>query len=312
MPAAERTFRAMGSDCHVVAVADDVDAARDFAELAIERVELLEQAWSRFRASSELSHLNLAAGSGPIAVSPDVFLLVSHMAQAWSETGGRFDPTILASLVALGYDEDFTAVAERTFATSIDGIGTAPGMSGVMLDPTALTVDLPAGVGLDPGAIGKGLGADLVADELTRAGASGVLVNLGGDLAFAGHAENDQPWAIGVEDERRAIAHPDRLLRVVEFSTDSVTTGVATSTTLKRRWAQGRRHHVIDPRTGSMSVSDLVQVTIVADRAWRAEVLATTALLMSADDAAVWLRAVNVPAILLTADRAIIAMEEAA
>ena len=312
MPAAERTFRAMGSDCHVVTVADDVHAAQEFLDLAVERVELLEQAWSRFRASSELTHLNLAAGTGPIAVSPDLFLLVSHMVRAWSDTEGRFDPTILASLVALGYDKDFRAVAARPFATSIDGIAVAPGMSGVTLDPTALTVDLPAGVGLDPGAIGKGLGADLIADELTRAGLSGVLVNLGGDLAFAGRADNDRPWAIGVEDERRAVTHPDRLLRVVEFPSDTATTGVATSTTLKRRWAQGRRHHVIDPRTGSMSVSDLVQVTIVADRAWRAEVLATSALLMSADDAAVWLRAVGVPAILLTADRSIIAMEEAA
>jgi thiamine biosynthesis lipoprotein len=80
--------------------------------------------------------------------------------------------------------------------------------------------------------------------------------------------------------------------------------GIATSTTLKRRWAQGRRHHVLDPRTGGMSTSELVQVTVVAATACTAEWSATAALLQGPDDAAAWLREHGLPAILLTDDRA--------
>ena len=52
-----------------------------------------------------------------------------------------------------------------------------------------------------------------------------------------------------------------------------------------------------------MSISDLVQVTVVADEAWQAEVLATTALLMPSDEADVAARA-RITAILLTTERA--------
>ncbi len=134
-----------------------------------------------------------------------------------------------------------------------------------------MTVSLPPGVGLDPGAIGKGLAADVIAEELWSAGAQGVLVNLGGDISIAGIAGDDEPWAIGLEDERRPADDPDRLLRLLEFPIGTDRLGIATSTTLKRRWAQGRRHHVIDPRTGAMSTSPLVQVTVVAASACDAE-----------------------------------------
>jgi thiamine biosynthesis lipoprotein len=56
---------------------------------------------------------------------------------------------------------------------------------------------------------------------------------------------------------------------------------VATSTTLKRHWTAGgeHRHHLIDPRTGRPSTSDLELVAVVAGEAWRAEVLAKAVLL---------------------------------
>jgi thiamine biosynthesis lipoprotein len=142
------------------------------------------------------------------------------------------------------------------------------------------------------------------------AGAGGVLVNLGGDLAFAGRTQDGSPWTIGVDDERLPATDPDRMVRLLEFPPAASTAGIATSTTLKRRWAQGRRHHVIDPRTGTMGTSDLVQVTVVAAQAWEAEVTATTALLMPADEAARWLRGRGVTALLMTADRLIATDEE--
>ena len=55
---AERTFRAMGTDVHVVVVDGDAslpDRARD-------RIEALERRWSRFLPDSEISVLNRDAG----------------------------------------------------------------------------------------------------------------------------------------------------------------------------------------------------------------------------------------------------------
>lgn len=301
MSTAERRFRAMGTDCHVLVYAPE-SAAEELADLALVRVELLEQSWSRFRPASELNRLNAGAGHGPQLVSADLLLLARSMREAWLGTDGLFDPTVLTSMRALGYDDDFATVAARP-ATALDDVllASAPGMSGVTIDESASTISLPSGVGLDPGAIGKGLAADIVAEELVGAGAHGVLVNLGGDVSLAGEPEAGEQWAIGIEDERRATDDSERLIQTLTL--DGGRAGVATSTTLKRRWAQGRRHHVLDPRTGTMSAGDLVQVTVVAPTACTAEWAATAALLQPSDDAAGWLHRQGRTALLLTADR---------
>jgi thiamine biosynthesis lipoprotein len=303
MPTGERRFRAMGTDCHVLVYASQ-SVAEELADLALVRVELLEQSWSRFRPASELNRLNASAGHGPQTVSHDLLRLGLSMRAAWLGTDGLFDPTVLASMRALGYDTDFATVTARP-ASALDDVllAAAPGMSGVTIDESSSTIALPSGVGLDPGAIGKGLAADIVAEELMSAGAHGVLVNLGGDVSLAGAPDADEPWSIGIEDERRGADDPERLMRTLTLVGGRA--GVATSTTLKRRWAQGRRHHVLDPRTGSMSASDLVQVTVVAPDACTAEWSATAALLQQADDAAMWLHQQERTAILLTEDRVI-------
>ena len=298
-------FRAMGTDCEVH-VTTAGDAGAEFAALAVERVELLEQAWSRFRASSELSRLNARAGHGPMPVSADLLGLVIRMQEAWHVTDGLFDPTVLASMTALGYDTDLPAVQARSAGDWHDAVtAPAPGMSGVVVDPRASTVALPTGIGLDPGAVGKGLGADIVARELREAGADRVLVNLGGDIALASRVDDAEPWLIGLEDERLAADDTHRVNRVLEVTGPDA--GVATSTTLKRRWAQGRRHHVIDPRTGGMSTGDLRQVTVVAESASRAEVLATAALLLPSTLAVAWLADRAVTAVLMTDEDVLVA-----
>ena len=301
----------MGTDCHVVVVAAEA-TGEDLLTLAVDRVELLEECWSRFRPTSALNQLNARAGQGPVEASPDLLLLVERMKQAWAMSNGLFDPTVLNSMTALGYDADFAEVTARSPASQFGDVivSASPGMSGVVIDHDAGTVCLPAGVGIDPGAIGKGLAADIIATELYDAGADGVLVNLGGDLVFVGTTADGTGWSISVEDERKPVDDPERILRRFEFPDGATTAGVATSTTLKRRWAQGRRHHVIDPRTGSMSISDLVQVTVVSDEAWQAEVIATTALLMTSDEAERWLRDREITAILLTTDRAVVTTDE--
>ena len=300
MTVGEARFRAMGTDCHVLVYAPG-SASTDLADLAIERVELLEQSWSRFRPTSELNRLNSTAGQGPQAVSADLLRLAQSMREAWDATDGLFDPTVLAAMRALGYDADFATVTARA-ATDLDDVllAAAPGMSAVRIDAAAATVALPAGVGLDPGAIGKGLAADIVAEELMSAGAQGVLVNLGGDVSLAGERPDGEAWSIGIEDERRPADHPDRVMQTLMVAGGRA--GLATSTTLKRRWAQGRRHHVLDPRTGTMSTSTLVQVTVVAPSACTAEWSATAALLQPPDAAATWLRQHDRTAFLMTDD----------
>ena len=113
-------FRAMGTDVEVLAVgADDAEMAV-LGELAADALEVREARWSRFRPTSELCQLNDAAGA-PVMVSPSTFSLIARAVDAWRDTGGRYDPTVLAALEVAGYDRDFDAIDR-----ALDGAGDAP------------------------------------------------------------------------------------------------------------------------------------------------------------------------------------------
>jgi FAD:protein FMN transferase len=261
--AAERRFRAMGSDAHLLVVGGPTG----LVDRAHRRIDDLERRWSRFRPDSEVSRLTQHAGSA-VPVSSETVLLVGRSIDAWRLTGGAFDPTVLGDVLRAGYDRSFEDREEG--AINVHPTLLRAGCADI--EVTAQTVALPPGTGFDPGGIGKGLAGDLVAAEMMAAGAAGVCVGLGGDVRVTGLAPDGQGWTIAVE-------HP-----WFPWPLTSLGVGdgaVATSTTLLRRWRVGDtiNHHLIDPSTGLPSDSDLTFATVVAGEAWIAEVQAKTVLL---------------------------------
>jgi FAD:protein FMN transferase len=264
---------AMGTQVELLAV----DAPSGALAAARGRLADLEARWSRFRPDSEISTLNRAAGRS-VAVSPETLTLLALAVLGWRATGGRFDPTVLGALEAAGYDRSFDQLpAGRPGA---DGPrpapGPAPGLAGLRIDPEAGTVTLPAGTRLDLGGIAKGYAADLLCAQLLEGGATGVCVNVGGDLRVGGTAP-DGGWAI-------AVPHPHG----GQAATLQLTEGAAaTSSPLQRAWHVGGRpaHHLIDPHTGRPADTGILQATVVTAEAWRAEVATKAAFLAGLSDA---------------------------
>jgi thiamine biosynthesis lipoprotein len=202
----------------------------------------------------------------PVVVSADTIALLTRSVDGWRRTGGLFDPTVHAALIGLGYDRDLALVQVGPGSAAALS-SPAPGCAGIDIDPAASTVRLPPGVAVDPGGIGKGLAADLVAAELLEADAAGCLVNVGGDLRALGQSPTDAGWVVTVPDPYRP---GEELLRAALAEG-----GVATSSRLERRWrAAGIEvHHLIDPFTGAPANGDIAAATVVAAHAWEAEVL---------------------------------------
>lgn len=257
MAVAERRFHAMGGTAHILVVGGPsrlLDAAQ-------ERIADLEARWSRFRKDSELSMLNTMPEM-PVVVSPETFELVDKSVFAWRQTKGRFDPTV--EVGALGYDRSFEDVAAEG---RLGRYQAAPGCGRIELDRANFAVTLPSGVVLDPGGIGKGLGADVVAREVLASGAAGVMVNLGGDLRVAGEADEADAWTIAIESP----FDPDTVLARVNLDDGAV----ATSSRLERSWQRGdvEYHHLVDPGSGLPFAGDVAAVSVVAGAAWWAEVM---------------------------------------
>jgi thiamine biosynthesis lipoprotein len=295
MQATERLeFRVMGSDATVVVVG----GPSGLAAQAKRCLDDLERLWSRFRPDSEVSLLN-AAGGRWMEVSGETIRLVSTAVEAWSITGGAYDPTVLGDVLRAGYTVSFESLP--ALGGPLASTELRIGAGGIRIDPVDRTVELPPGVGFDPGGIGKGLAADMVVEELMAAGAAGACVNVGGDLRARGTPPDGVPgsgWTIGVDDPFTAHADPVALLGLADG-------GVATSSRLRRRWtAAGGKpaHHLIDPHTGKPADSGLATVTVVAAHAWQAEMLSKAVFLTGASAGAVLLDDFGAAGLLVTDD----------
>jgi thiamine biosynthesis lipoprotein len=273
----ERRFRAVGSPCRVAVTATAGDAARAGRALdaAIAEVGACERALSRFDAASDLSRLNRGAGDW-IEVDERLAEALELAMRAREATAGRFDPTILPALVAAGYDRSFELLDERP-PRPIDGWRAgAP----VEVDPGRSRARIPSGTAVDLGGIGKGYAAGraLAAMRSAWPGLPGGVVDLGGDLAFAGETPEGGPWRIDVADPRRPPAVAARLLLRGG--------GVATSGRSVRRFGpRGSLHHLIDPTTGAPALLGPLAVTVVAPSPAEAEAHATALALSSLEDA---------------------------
>ena len=260
------TRRAMGSVVQLVVG----DAPPGVVDWAFDEIERLEQSWSRFRDTSDLSILNASPGRD-IEVSPRLWSALTRCDELWRATYGAFDPTILEALEEWGYDRSFETVRAGNADRSAPSRARVPGWSLVRLDTEARTVRLTGGVRIDLGGIGKGLAADLIAMGLVDRGAASACVALGGDVRVAGQSPTDSGWSVPVEDAA---------LGVQSFTTDVKEGALAMSTTLIRRWRRGgvEVHHIIDPAEGRPAHSGLVAAVVSAPQAWWAEGLAKAAI----------------------------------
>ena len=240
----------MGSTATVI-----VAGSRSLLAGAARRLADLEAKWSRFLPHSEVTRLN-ESRSVAVKVSADTRLLVERALTAWSATGGAFDPSILDAIVGWGYDRPFDEIDVRTPSVPTR----TPGADRVAVDHAAGTVHL-GGAGFDPGGIGKGLAADIVAGELVDAGATAALVNVGGDLRITGRAAGRRVGRrdrgpgrgrTGICDAWPWPAAPSR--RAALGGADgSWTTAV-------------HAHHLIDPATGAPADPALAGVSVLAGR----------------------------------------------
>lgn len=264
----ERAMRAMASAIalRVVEPGPQSDQCLTRAENVFRDVE---RTCSRFDPSSALGRAN--AEPDRWHEVPAMFAAAIEAAKrAHDATGGLFDPRVIGTLLAWGYDRSLPFAqgsVQRVRSESIaDKASSGPNIPRPWR-PQAVEqcgtwyVHL-GGQPVDLGGIGKGLAVRWAAAELAGAG-RGFLVNAGGDGAFGGVGPDGGGWRVGVEDPTGG----EEIILVFEITH----AGCATSSIRLRRWLADDApvHHIVDPRTRRPGGDGLVSVTVVApDPAW--------------------------------------------
>ncbi len=287
-PPVRTEFDALGGSVAIEADGAGAAAAAGRAEASLQD---LQRRLTRFDAGSELCRLN----SDPretVPSSPIMVRFAATVALAGNLSRGLVDATCLDEIERAGYVRSLGSAPVGSAVCGLAAAAAAPGERvpgggdprqrwiSVTVDPVAGTVTRPPGTRLDSGGTGKGLAADVAAEELE--GLDCFAVNCVGDIRFGGRS--------GVEREIRVDSPvpgdgPVATLRLVSAA-------VATSGISRRSWIDpdGRvAHHLIDPATGRPAWTGVVQATAVAPTGVEAEVRAKAALLSGPDAAAGWL-----------------------
>lgn len=281
--------RVMGSPSEIL-----IDGPVDLVRVGFTRLRHLERTWSRFLPESELNRLQAWPGDW-LECSDDLVGALRWCIRMHAETEGLFDPSIRTSLERLGYDRTFAEIVEQAnCATAAAPTAPARGIAG--LEISGNWARIAAGLSIDLGGIGKGLAADIVADELIAAGANSAYVSLGGDIHSAGEPVDEQGWRV-------PLLHPVTGEAVDHHALYSG--ALVMSTVAIRRWTRGgvEHHHIIDPRTGAPADTDVIAVAVADQSAARAEALAKAAIIAGTKGGAALLRCADVRAWIISANQ---------
>ena len=292
MSLATASFPALGTTAEVTTL--DPLALSDAIDVLERELGAIDRACSRFRTDSEISRLAECGGQW-MSASRLLREALRAGISAADATGGAVDPTVGASLRALGWDADFRVVVARSEPARIDFVPAA-GWRRIEIDEERGRVRVPAGVVVDLGATAKALAADRTGAAVLRATGSSVLVNLGGDIAVAGQAPAGG-WPILISDDHRAPSLAEG--QVVGIGAG----GLATSSTTVRRWRtpEGTVHHLVDPRTGRPAAEIWRTASVAAGSCVEANTASTAAIVLG-EEAPAWLEGLGLAARLVRPD----------
>jgi thiamine biosynthesis lipoprotein len=279
MELAWKQFNALGTDVVVSAYLDAQD------KYLLDRVQAgffeFEQRFSRFIPTSEVAALNSFAG-GRLEVSERLADLLARCKLYYEDTGGLFNPEVIDILEGVGYDRNFSDInanqllydeARLKRQKAREEYLKRPRLSDLKIEGNIL--DVPKGLKVDLGGIGKGYAVDLIGREVL-AGVENFWLSAGGDLLAKGNDGDKQGWQISVQNPSASDKSS------FSFNTMGQSLGIATSGVIKRRGIVGGLgwHHIIDPVSGEPAQNDILSVSLVAPTTEQADVYAKTVLLL--------------------------------
>jgi thiamine biosynthesis lipoprotein len=251
------------------------ESGQQAAKIAFQRIRALNQIFSDYQPDSELSRLCRQAGQGPVAVSAELFQVLTTARQLAELSGGLYDPTI--GPVVRQWRRARQTGKEPTELTAARRL---VGYQKMRLDATRQTVELTLpGMLLDLGSIAKGFAGDEALRVLAEQGIRQAAFEAGGDMVLGDPPPGESGWPVdigkpaerGLSDNTGSPSKPLRLANcAVSVSGDTV----------QYFERNGRRtSHVIDPRTGQGTSSHRMCV-VTGPRGALTDPLATIGTLM--------------------------------
>ncbi|MGN1246246.1 MAG: FAD:protein FMN transferase [Muribaculaceae bacterium] len=251
---------------------ESVEALDDSVQAVLARIDASA---SKYNSNSVISRINDNRDS----VADDVVQrLYVKSREVWRASQGAYDPTVSPLANVWGYG---LKTGEKPDSATIDSI-----CSFVGLDRTELVGNVvkkqDSRTTFDFNSIAKGLACDEVGRMLERNGVENYLVEIGGEIACAGHNAKGEEWRVSIDapvENVDSVIHESALVIALERG------GVATSGNYRNyNVVDGKKTaHTINPQTGYPELTNLLSATIVAKDCITADAFATACMVMGVE-----------------------------
>lgn len=245
--------------------------------------------------NSQISQLNNADGK-TMEVSDDLAADLEKIRQLSQDSNGAFDPTLGKIIRLWDIAGENPHVPDQS---EIDTLLPEVGYEKIQVDGNNVT--LLDGCTLDLGAVGKGMGCDLIMDYLrSQPDVSGMILNLGGSSVMTyGEKPDGSPWKVALTDPRDTEGD---YLGAITLDANQF---LSTSGDYEKYFIEDgiRYHHILDPKTGYPVQNGLTSVTIVCDQGYLADGLSTACFVLGLDAAKPLLEKYDAEAVFVDEDK---------
>ena len=254
----ESSVVAMGSAYSVAVYGEDRTRMEEAVDAAFAEVHRLDEMLSNYNPESEVSEVNHTAAERPVAVTPELFDLLSACVKYSRESDGAFDITVGPLMKVWGFYKGTGRLPHRAeVRAALDRVG----YRNIVLDGANRTVQFGrSGVELDPGGIGKGYAVDRMIEVLKQYGIRTALVSASGSSIYGlGAPPGEKGWKVQIRDPK------DQSKSVAEVYLKDAS--MSTSGNYEKFFrAEGKIYsHIMDPRTG-WPAQGVLSVSVVAPR----------------------------------------------
>ncbi|WP_308990592.1 FAD:protein FMN transferase [Mariniflexile litorale] len=227
---------------------------------------VINKSMSTYQTDSDISKLNRNEDS---VVDVHFLKVFEASKEIYKQTNGVFDPTIGAVVNAWDFGPEGKIV--NLDSLKIDSLMVSVGLDKVKRHDNKIIK--PVGTFIDFNAIAKGYGVDVIGEFLESKHIKNYLVEIGGEIRARGeNVEKKSLWKIGIE-----MPHFDNeqsILEAIEIHDEAM----ATSGTYRKFKvdSDGNRYaHIIDTKTGYPSKTNLLSISVIAEKCMIADAYAT-------------------------------------
>ena len=242
--------------------------------------------YHRYEGLENLRNINELKNGAHRTVTVDrkIIDMLLYSKDMYAKTNGKVN-IAMGSVLSIWHDyreagEDEPWAAQLPPMEKLEEAAKHTDINNVLIDEEACTVTLlDPKMKLDVGAIAKGYAVEMVAQSLEKAGITGYVLNVGGNVRTIGVKPNGSMWTVGITNQSDDAEDP--YLAYLQLSGEAL----ITSGSYQRYYiVDGKKyHHIIDPNT-LMPAENYVSVSIVCKNSADGDALSTALFCMTLEE----------------------------